>query len=190
VRIVRGRIALVHDHASEALQDAARLIEFGASSGGEDSLYQGFALRALCCHAEGNHSDALAACDEFLTRWTQTGGYTSRAIELCEITPILAAAGRHRQIGSAALLLPEACRWRDALLLTADPNYADAAAEYEQIGSRPLAAHTRLLAAQKANADGRASGAAHHAEVVLAFAERTGATLYQRQAETLIHASA
>ena len=188
-RVVRGRIALVRDHAADALQDAARLIEFGASSGGEDSLYQGFALRALCCHAEGNHRDALAACDEFLNRWTQTGGYTSRATELCEITPILAAAGRHRQIRSAALLLPEACRWRDALLLTADQDYARAAEVYTEIGSHPLAADADLLAAHKARTEGRMSDAARHAEAVLTFAAETGAALYQRQAEQLTNAA-
>jgi hypothetical protein len=61
---------------------------------------------------------------------------------------------------------------------------------YEEIGSRPLAADTHLLAAQNATAEGRSADAAYPAQAVLAFAEKTGATLYQRQAEQFLRASA
>ena len=65
-----------------------------------------------------------------------------------------------------------------------------AAIHYEQIGSQPLAADAHLLAARQAAKEGRHSDAHHHASVVLAMAEKTGATLYQQQAEEFLKASA
>ena len=115
---------------------------------------------------------------------------TSRATELCEIAPTLANASRHDEIRDAALSLPEASRWRDALLAIADQHYADAATLYNEIGSRPLAADAHLLAARQAADEGRTADAHQHAEAVLAFSEETGASLYQQRAEVFIKASA
>ena len=103
---------------------------------------------------------------------------TGRAAELSEIAPILATAKRHPEIRAAALLLPEACRWRDALTLTAERLYSDAATHYIEIGSHPLAADAHLLAARQAADEGRTADAYRHAQAVLGFAERTGASLY------------
>jgi hypothetical protein len=52
-------------------------------------------------------------------------------------------------------VLPEACRWRHALLLTADQRYGDTAAVYAEIGTRALAADAHLLAADKATDEHR-----------------------------------
>jgi hypothetical protein len=186
-RLVRGRISLAHGNAHEALQDATAMISYATSSANDELLYAGLALKARCHHAERLDTDALAACARYLTRWHDTGGMVNRAIELAELTPILVTACRHDDIRDAALPLPQNSRWRDALLLTADHQYAEAADLYTQIGSQPLAADAHLLAATKATAEGIA---AHHAHAVLAFAEKTGATLYQRQAEQLVRASA
>ena len=62
-------------------------------------------------------------------------------------------------------------------MLIADERYADAATLYEQIGSQPLAADAHLLAARQAANEGRTADAHRHAEAVLAFAKRTGASL-------------
>ena len=115
---------------------------------------------------------------------------TTRAIELCEIAPTLATASRHQEIGDAALPLPEASRWRDALLHVAEQRYAAAAGLYDEIGSQPLAADAHLLAAQQAADQGRTADANQHAEAVLAFAEQTGAMLYRQRAEVFLRASA
>jgi hypothetical protein len=137
----------------------------------------------------GSDSAALDACDRFLSRWHETEGHIGNSPELCEIAAILAKADRHDDIRRAASLLPDACRWRDALLLTADSRYAEAAILYTEIGSHPLAADTHILAAQHAVAEGRTSDAARHANAVLAFAAETGAVLYQRQAEQFTNAA-
>ena len=130
------------------------------------------------------------ACERFLDRWRHVDGFAIRAIELCEIASVLATAGHHQEIRDAALLLPRASRWRDPLLAVADKRYADAATLYEQVGSQPLAADAHLLAASQATDEGRTADAHRHAEAVLAFAERTGASLYERRAEAFVKASA
>ena len=180
--VVRGRLRLGEGHLREALQTAEAAVAYGIDAAHDEIYYLGTALEARCHSSLGNDSPALEACDRFLTRWHDTGGMTSRSPELCEIALILAQAGRHDDIRRAATLLPEACRWRDALLLTADQHYADAALLYTEIGSQPLAADAHLLAADQATEEGRLADAAQHARAVLTFAEQTGATLYQRQA--------
>jgi hypothetical protein len=189
-RLVRGRITLARDHAQGARADATAIISYATSSANDELYYSGVALEGRCRHADRLDTDALAASERYLTRWHDTGGMANRAVELGEITHILATHKRRKEIRDAALLLPEASRWRDAILLIADEKYAEAAVLYKQIGSHPLSADAHLLAAQKATAEGRATDAAHHAEAVLSFAQQTGAILYQRQAEEFLKASA
>jgi class 3 adenylate cyclase len=188
--VVRGRLALAQDRAEEALMEAIAQSLYATSTGNDEDFYYGEALVARCQHAHGTDAEALAATERFLVRWYSSGGFFARALELCELAPILVRHGRNEDIRRAATLLPEACRWRDALLLTAEERYADAALRYAEIGSHPLAADAYLLAAHQASEQGRQVDAASHAATVLAFAERTGATLYQQHAEAFIAASA
>jgi class 3 adenylate cyclase len=182
VRIVRGRLSLGAGHAGEALVEAEAIVAYSVSSSSDEDHYLGTALEARSHIHQGDDLAALDACDRFLTRWCEGTVLTSRSLELCEIAPILAQADRHHDIRRAASLLPDACRWREALLLTAEARYADAADLYTEIGSHPLAADAHLLAANQATNDGRTADAAHHARAVLAFADETGAALYQHQA--------
>jgi class 3 adenylate cyclase len=187
--IVRGRIRAARNDVVHAREDAAVIVNYADNIGRDDFLYIGLALEARCHHAAGHHQDAIDVCDQFLTRWRDKGRI-ARSLELSELAPILAQADRHNDIRQAASLLPEACSWRDALLLTADQSYAEAATLYTEAGSHPLAADAHLLAAHQASRQGRHADAARHAQAVLTFAEHTGAVLYQRQAEQLIAASA
>jgi class 3 adenylate cyclase len=188
--VVRGRIALAQGHVEEALTDATDYILYARDTEGDEDFYYGEALDARCHHAQGKDAEALATTERFLARWHNSGGFTGRALELCELAPILVRHSRHDDIRGAAALLPEACRWRDALLLTADQRYGEAALLYAEIGSRPLAADAHMLAADQASDEGRLTDAAQHARAVLTFAEQTGATLYQRQAERFVKATA
>jgi hypothetical protein len=188
--MVRGRIALAQDHGEQAHADATAHIRYATDVGSDEDFYYGEALEARCHHAQGKDVEAHATTERFLARWHDGGAHTSRSLELCELAPILGRQGRHDDIRRAALLLPEACRWRDALLLTAEERYVEAALLYAEIGSRPLAADAHLLAAHRATAEGRPSEAAQHARAVLAFAEQTGAKLYEHQAAHFLQATA
>jgi tetratricopeptide (TPR) repeat protein len=189
IQTVRGRISLARGRIREAFADGASLLEFAAAVSNDEFLYNGLALRARCHVAEGEDAEAVATCERFLTRWQDTDGIANRAMELCEIAPTLAIHGRHERIRDGGLLLSEASRWRDAILLVADGSYAEAAAAYERIGSQPLAADVHLLAAGRARDDGRMADADRHRRAVLAFAARTGASLYERFAAQLTKAT-
>ena len=184
--VVRGRLALAQDRDEEALADATAQTAHATATGNDEDFYYAEALEARYHHAHGTAAEALAATERFLARWYSNGGFFARALELCELSPILVSHGKQEDIRRAATMLPEGCRWRHALLLTADQKYAEATALYEQIGSQPLAADAHLLAAHQAASDGRGADAARHGEDVLAFAEQTGATLYQRLAADLV----
>jgi class 3 adenylate cyclase len=189
-RQTTGRIALASGEFGSALADAEAMAAFAASTGNNDAYFYGGSLAIACHSAQHRDPDALRASEQFLSRWQESAGMTSRATELCEIAPTLATANRHQEIRTTALLLPEASRWRDALMLIADERYADAATLYEEIGSQPLAADAHLLAARKAADQGRTAEAHRHGEAVLEFARQTGAALYQQRAEALVRASA
>ena len=118
------------------------------------------------------------------------GGETATVAELCELAPILAEASRHDDIRRAALRLPEICRWRDALLLTADRDTPKPPSSTPRSAASPLAADAHLLAARQAAQQGRRADTSLHITAVLAFADETGAVLYRRQAEQLTAASA
>jgi class 3 adenylate cyclase len=191
MRRTRGRMLLARGDHNAAMQDASANVEYSEGSRNDQILFPGLALEARCHHSLGNQEASVDACQRFLIRWNETDALGSEVpIALCELPPILVTADRHDAIRTAAQRLPEACRWRDPLLLTSERRYADAANLYTEIGSHPLAADAHLLAAHQAAAVGRASDAARHAQAVQAFADNTGATLYRRQAEQYLAASA
>jgi tetratricopeptide (TPR) repeat protein len=184
LRGITGRIALARGVTDAALKDASAIIAYAEGSRNDQYLYKGLALEARCQQSLGNHDAGLDACSRFLARWHEGDIDAGEGpMALCELSPLLVRADRHGDIRTAALRLSEACRWRDALLLTAEGRYAEAADVYTEIGSLPFAADAHLLAADHAAQQGRHAGAAHHAAAVVAFAERTGAVLYQRQAD-------
>jgi class 3 adenylate cyclase len=189
VGTVRGRLQLVAGDWSAALSLGLAGIRYATEAEDLDSLYYALALVARSHSAAGRDGDARAACERFITTWA-TGGLGSRGIELCEVAHVLAAARRHEEIREASARLPEAARWRDALVLLADERYAEAAALYEEIGSRPLTADAHLLAAEQLSSQGRSADAQRHARAVLEFAEHSGAMLYARNAEQFLRASA
>jgi class 3 adenylate cyclase len=186
IRIVRGRISLARRDTEAALEDAEAITRFATATQDDEMLFEGLALHSRIHAARGDLEAARVSGDRYLRRWHDRDGLLNRAITLCELAPVLAVTDGDSDIRQAAVLLPNECQWRDALLLTADQRYAEAADVYEQLGSQPLAADAYLLAAQAAAADGRASDAARYAQAVQAFATKTGATLYQQFAADLL----
>ena len=190
IRIIRGWTSLARGDVRTARADSEAIARFATTGHNNQMLLESFALEARLYVAEGNAEAARDACDQYLAQWRGSRGNPNRALTLCELAPALAAAARHEDIRTAALFLPDICRWREPLLLTADQHYAEAAEIYEQLGSRPLAADTHLLAAQHAAAQSRPDEASFHANAVLQFARLTGAVLHKRQAEPLTAANA
>jgi hypothetical protein len=190
LRDVRGRINLAQGDTQAAIDDAEMITRFATTAQNDELLLGGLALQTRIQAAQHRREAARVACDQFLALWQKHNSVIGLVLAFCELAPTLVASGRHDELRESCLLLPDACRWREPLLLTADQQYAKAAEAYERLGSHPLAADTHLLAAQHAAADGRTSAAAHHANAVLAFAAKAGATLYQDEAEQFTAASA
>ena len=183
-----GRLELGCGRIAQALADASEMIGYAEGVGNDQMLYSGLALQTRCLSAAGRPAEALEACRRFLDRWHESGGTSGGATELCEIADILAMTGQHESVRAAAMLLPEASRWRDALLAVADERYSDAAAVYEEIGSQPLAANAHVLATGQAAQQGRDAEARDHAGAVIAFAEKCGASLYLDRAAEVVRA--
>ena len=157
VEVCDGYMKLAHGEALEALLPAAAAIRYAESSDNDELLYYGTSLDACCHQALDGKGAALRGVRQVPGALARTGGLSGRALELCKIAPILAIADRNAAVRDAAMLLPTACRWREGLLLTADRRYVDAAALYENVGSRPLAADMYLLAARQAGTTAAAS---------------------------------
>jgi class 3 adenylate cyclase len=174
-RVTSGFLELGCGGVDQALGDADDIIGYAEGIRSDGVLYCGLALRARCLAAAGRPAEALATCRRFLQRWQESVVTVAGAIELCEMADVLAANGEHETLRQAATVLPAASRWRDALLAIADEEYSRAAAVFERIGSHPLAANAHLLAAGHGEPE-------QHAAAVVAFAERSGATLYRELA--------
>ena len=190
IRRTRGHIGLARGETRTALDDAEAITRFATSSQNDEMLLEGLALEACIHTARDEPAAARLACDRYLSLWHRRNGMLNRVLTLCKLAPTLVTASRHDDLRDAALLLPDACRWREPLLLTAGEEYVESAEVYGRLGSHPLAADTHLLAAEHATAEGRNGDAARHVNTVLTFAEKTGAMLYRRQVEQLNAANA
>ena len=89
----------------------------------------------------------------------------------------------------AAMLIPDASRWKPALVAVADHRAADAAEIYHDIGSRPLEAAAHVLAAVTATAQHRHAESAHHAKQALDFYQTVGAVTYAERMRMLVRPS-
>jgi hypothetical protein len=171
MRVVRGGLDLARGAIDAAVDAANSMRSYGETSANIEYIYYALALESRIHRATGGGAASLVAAERFLELWQQGGGYYSRAVELCDITPTLATYGRQEDIRAAALLLPAASRFRDALLMVAEGRYGEAADLYERIGSLPLSAEAHVLAA-------RIGDPGSHVDAVRAFTEATGSRLY------------
>ncbi len=159
-----------------------RVLEYAERSGNHEFLHYGLALLALVRHADRQAPEVESACRRFFDLWHEIGGMLNSANVIAELAPI---ASQRAALGEAAALLPDG-RWRVALTAIAEDRFADAAAMYAQMGSKPLEAMAHLLAAQ--HADGPARD--EHAHLAQEFYESVGATGYAAQAAALRRATA
>lgn len=183
---LRGRIMLARGDTALAREDAERTVTYAANTGTDEVMLMGLSLQARVAHDDGDTDLQTRACAGFLEIWAATRGMTHIAPSLAEITPILA----QHEANAAAKLLPDASRWKRAILAAAIRDYDTASHAYEAIGSRPLAAHASLLAARYASNAGHEAPAANAAARALTFYETVGATHYARQSAEIARAAA
>jgi tetratricopeptide (TPR) repeat protein len=179
-RWTRGLITLARGDDAVAKDDAEVVLTYATSSGNDETLFQGLALQAL---AQPDAPEVSAICQRFLSRWREIGGLAHQALALAELAVV---PSQDEVLSEAATLLPDASRWKPALLAIANQRYADAAQLYAEIGSLPLEAGAYMLAATNVAQAGRHEEAASYVERALAFYRRVGATAYARACEALL----
>ncbi len=189
-RDVHGRIAVAQERDGEALADVERVMAYAESSRDSQPRLMGLSLQVLRADAVGDDLTALTTADAFLTEWTRIGGMFGRLVNLSEIAPILAKAGRHGDLERAARHVKIPSRWTEAIMATVERRYSDAADIHAEIGSMPQCAAAHMLSAEAHVAAGRHAAALPHVEAATGFYRLVGATVYLRRADTLLAKSA
>ena len=177
---IRGLIRLARGDVLAARAAGQAVIDYATSAANDEALLHGLALVASTHHLRGEADETRAACRRFLQRWQAIGGMQ---ILTPALTIVAAIPGQEADIAAAAALQVPASRWRPALIAMAERRYGDAAALYGEIGSLPLEASARLLAAAAARAAGHTAEASDQAQLALTFYRRREASLYVEQAE-------
>jgi hypothetical protein len=159
----------------------------GRGTATPQTLLDGLSLAAQAHHASGDTAAAAAECLRFFACWHEIGGDFESVVVLAELAAI---PEQDEGFCRAAMLLPDAYRWKPALVAITQYRAADAAEMYHDIRSRPLEAAAHLLAARTATAEHRLADSTHHAKQALEFYQAVAATLYADQASQLLRASA
>ena len=186
-RWTRGRITLARGGIDKADADAQQMIDYAVSASDDEALLHGLGLAANVAGARGDEYATRVACDRFHRRWHAIGGMLSLAPALADLVPV---SGDERRLADAAELLPEASRWRTAIIHVAAGEYEQAANRFAAITCPPLEAFAWILAAEHAAATGQPSQATAAAQRAHAFFRRVNAELYIRRAERVLAQSA
>ena len=95
VRATTGRMSLACGETEAALCDANAIVSYADASGNAEARYYGEALRVLCRQMAEPSNLTQPSLTSFLAHLQSAEGYTTRSVELCEVAPALAHAGRH-----------------------------------------------------------------------------------------------
>jgi tetratricopeptide (TPR) repeat protein len=146
----------------------------------DDEAMRRFSDRVPSARALQSHGAAAAA----LATSTTTQGY--RNWEIFAALELMAVPDEHKAIRELAFRLPGDNPWRYALVAIADGRFGDAAVILDEIGSLPLAAQARMIAAERGGTLGEEELQASRA---LEFYERVGARRSAAQAAELLERS-
>jgi class 3 adenylate cyclase/tetratricopeptide (TPR) repeat protein len=181
--LIRGWIRLARGD-EECLGDADVVLDH--ARGEAQYLFPALAFRARALVAAGRRDEAREDVEEALERWTAaTTSYTS--FWLADLVVAGCSIGCGSDVLAAVDAIDAPNRWVDAARAYVDGRFDDAAARYDEIGSKPDAAYARLRSAQRAEAreeaEARLGGA-------LEFFREVDAVAYLSEAEALLASSA
>ena len=176
VAFTSGRLSAARGQLDAALIDATAAVSFTRSQSNYEYLCGAFALEALSRHSNREAPKSMSACQDFLEAWTSAHDSSARAMELCEVGSILAAAGAHAQLNEAASRLPGTCRWREALLAHRRRTLRRRRPTLHTDRQPTTRGRCAPVRRRQAADQGRTAEAHRHAEAVIEFAEQTGAS--------------
>lgn len=106
--------------------------------------------------------------------------------EIFAAAELIPDPSRYDQLLELAGRMPDDNRWKHAFFAVSERRYVDAADIFEQVGSLPLAAQARALAADQARRQGDSAETERQARLALGFYVQVGATHYAEQASALL----
>jgi class 3 adenylate cyclase len=184
-RAMRGRIRLARGDSDGALDDATRAIEFALSADDPQTLYPALAFGARAEGVAGSMQKADDLATEVLDQWRRAMNANPVSSWAVDLFCALEALGREEEFAAAASSVTAMTRWLEALLCMATRDFADAAARFGQIGSRPDEAFAHLRAARALFRAGRVDEARVPLGRATAFYRRVGAHSHLREAESI-----
>jgi class 3 adenylate cyclase/tetratricopeptide (TPR) repeat protein len=186
-RMMRGRIQLARGDRAGAVKGARRGLAESREAADPQVLVPLLVWNARL----GAGNDASTLFDEFLELWSRM---RSSVIGPPATLPDAAAAafalGRQQDFEEAAAAARGGEPWVRAGLAYARGNFMRAADLYGEIGTVPDEADARLRAAEQAIEGGRRAEGDRELERALALSRSLGATVYVREGEALLAASA
>jgi tetratricopeptide (TPR) repeat protein len=186
---VRGRIRLARDDVAGAVEDAKRSLELGRLAKDPQTFWPALSFAGVAFLEAGQKHEAEGLAGELLAVDPAEHPIPHYAF-VSDLAWLLIGLDRRDELAGAARRAEIRSPWIDAAQAIADGEYVLAADIYEQAGSRPLEAYTRLRAAAKLVDAGRRVEADTQLHRALAFWRSVGAARYVREGETLLAATA
>jgi len=186
-RRVRGEIHAARGDLDAALAEAEDAVRFAERAGDPWFLYPSLTFRARVLHEQGRADAAAAAVDDLLA----LEGRHERLLLLSfrasvDLAAVLAALGRSDELLARIDALGTPTRWLAAAAAYAAGDLDAAAEAYDEIGSLPDAAETRLAGARRLLDEGRRDEAEGRAAEAVAFFEQVAATARLEDAQRLL----
>jgi class 3 adenylate cyclase/tetratricopeptide (TPR) repeat protein len=178
-RDVRARICLARDDVWQALTESDKALDLARDSNQPQMLCPALAVRARVLAADGRPSDAAEAIDELFALWDEKLNLVPAASWIVDLSCALADRGRADELRERAERVHLKTAWLEAALAFTSGAFADAAAAFATIGSRPDEALARLRAAQTAEPGRRDRD---ELELALAFYRQVEAGALLREA--------
>ncbi len=183
-RVMRGRIHLARGNTSQAQEDAARALERAHAAPDPQLLHPALAFSGRVAAETGDTEQAGVALEELMTEAEDSGNISALAVS--DAAVLAAALGRPDIVAGEG----RRTRWLEAGSALASGDPGRAASLFAEIGSLPDEAYARLLAAERAAADGRRSETEGERRAALSFFRSVEASAYARRAEALLAPSA
>jgi tetratricopeptide (TPR) repeat protein len=189
-RVLRGTMRLARGDATGAQEDADRALELARAAKDPQVLWPALAFSArLLVPSDPQGADVLLG--ELLSEWeARAWSHLSESDWTPDVAVALPLVGREAQYLDGAGQTDQPSPWRRAAVAYVSGDPLAAAEIYGEMGARPHEAYARLRAAENLVREGRRAEADAELERALAFWRTAGATVYVREGEALLAASA
>jgi class 3 adenylate cyclase len=185
--LVKARIGLARDHAA-AHDQAARALELARLVRDPQVVYPALAVEARAQGEAGHLEAAASLVDELLNLWSEAPEtlLASHLQAFPDLAIAMRALGREREFIEVAAGAMLRTKWIEATNAFASGDFLGAAAIYEEIGSVPDEAYSRLRAAEALIQAGRRPEGDRELQHALSFYRSVAAKAYLRDGEALL----